>query len=248
MRIGIAVAGPQTQGRLLAAVRQHRLHHAAVDLALLDAGPGGVAARRQHQVADLRRLAEDAELFVALDGAHLLQHVVEMDELGAGQNLLQAQINAVRQPAVGIERAGQAVHADAAAFELEFLDALGDRVRPGALARADVADPGLSAAPAFEEGRHQHEASRIALAREHQHVEFGIAADRAEIAAIDDAKVPPHSPYPEHEAIEVAGRHLLAYRRPAPVALAQRKSWQLENVTHDGLVTPLAASAVAGFP
>ena len=113
----------------------------------------------------------------------------------------------------------------------ELLDALGDAVRPGALAGADVADPILRAAPAFEEGRHQHEAGRIALAREHQHVEFGIAADRAEIARIGDAKVPHQRPAPEHEAIEVARRHVLAHRGPAPVALAQRKSGQFENVS-----------------
>ena len=57
MRIGMAIAGPQEQRRLLAAVGEHRLHHAGVDLAFLDAGPRGVAAGRQHQVAEPRRLA-----------------------------------------------------------------------------------------------------------------------------------------------------------------------------------------------
>ena len=55
----------------------HGLHHGAIDLALLHAGPGDVAACRQHEIAELRRLAKRAELFVALDGADLLQHVVE---------------------------------------------------------------------------------------------------------------------------------------------------------------------------
>jgi hypothetical protein len=157
----------------------------------------------------------------AFDGAHLLQHVVEIDETGAGQEFLQPQINTVRQPAVGIERTCQAIHADTAAFELQLLDALGDAVGPGALAWPDVAHPILRALPAGEKGRHLHETRRIAVARKHQHVEFGIAADGAEIAGIGDAEVPHQRPAPQHEAIEAARVHLLAHSRPAPVALAQ---------------------------
>ena len=96
MRIGMAVAGPQKQSRLFATLGNHRLHHVAVDLALPDAGLRGVAARRQHQVADLGGLGEDVEFLVALDGAHLLQHIVERDERGARQQLLQPHIDAVR--------------------------------------------------------------------------------------------------------------------------------------------------------
>ena len=152
--------------------------------------------------------------------------------LAPDKKLLQAQIDAMRQPAVGIERAGKAVHADAAALEFQLLDALGDAVGPGALARPDVADPILRAAPAFQEGRHQHEAGRIALAREHQHVEFGIAADRTEIARIGDAEVPHQRPAPQHQAIEIARRHVVTHRGPAPVALAQRQPGEFESVAH----------------
>src|SRR5271166_568282 len=44
VRIGIAVAIPEKQRRLLAAVRHHRLHHAGIDFALLDAGARNVPA------------------------------------------------------------------------------------------------------------------------------------------------------------------------------------------------------------
>ena len=54
----------------------------------------------------------------------------------------------MRQPAVGIQRTGEPVHADAAAFEIEFLDALGDAVGPSPFARPDIADPILRALPA----------------------------------------------------------------------------------------------------
>ena len=118
MRVGIAVAVPEEQGRLLAAVRYHRLHHGGIDLAFLHAGPSDVPARAQHEIAKRRGLAEHLKLFLAFDGADLLQHVIEADDRCVGQQSRKPLVDVVRQPAVGIERAGEAIHSDFGTFEL----------------------------------------------------------------------------------------------------------------------------------
>ena len=61
--------------------------------------------------------------------------------LAFGSSAISRSVNVVRQPAVRIERAGEPVHADPAAVELELLDAAGDRIRPGLGARPHVARP-----------------------------------------------------------------------------------------------------------
>ena len=159
MRIGVLVAGPEEQRRLLAAVRQHGLHHAGIDLAFLDAGPRGVAAGRQHQVAELRGLVERRDLLGALHDAELLQHVVEIDDLRARHaDPVSRSVDAVRRPAVRIERAGEAVDADLGAGQLQFGQPVGDAVGQGALARPHVGDPVLRALPVVGEHRRIDEA------------------------------------------------------------------------------------------
>jgi hypothetical protein len=73
VRIGVRVGRPQEQGRLLAAVRQHHFHHARIDLALLDVGARGVAARLQHEIAERGGLFQNRDLLGAFDGAQLLR-------------------------------------------------------------------------------------------------------------------------------------------------------------------------------
>ena len=148
--------------------------------------------------------------------------------LASGNSDVRRVIDVVRQPAVRIERPGEPVHADPAAVELELLDAAGDRVRPGLGARADVAHPVLRRAPAFEEGRHLHDRGGLALGREHQHVELGVAADRREVAGVGGVEVPHGRPAPQHDGVEVARRHLLAHGGPAPVTLGEREAGEFE--------------------
>jgi hypothetical protein len=221
VRIRVAVAGPEKQRWLLAAVGDHGLHHAGVDLAVLDAGPRQIAASTEHQVAELGCFAQRTKLFGAFDGTDLLQHVIEADDLRLGHQLDHALVDVVWHPAVGIERAGVAVHADATAVELQFLEPVGDGIRPGLGARPHVADPVLCGAPAFQERRHLHDRGRLAAHWEDQDIELGVTADRAEVAGVGGVEVPHRRPAPQHDGVEIACGHLLAHGGPAPVALLQ---------------------------
>ena len=65
-----------------------------------------------------------------------------------------------------------------------------------------VGDPVLRALPVVGEHRRIDEGGRLARQRKHQHVELGVAADRAEVAGVGDVEVPHRRPAAQHEAIE----------------------------------------------
>ena len=148
------------------------------------------------------------------------------------QQLLEPDIDAVREPAVRIQWAGKPVHADSAAAEAKLGDALCYRVRPGAAARSDIADPVLGAAPSLDEGRHLHETGRLAGNRKNQNVELRIAAHRAEVARIGGVEVPHRGPAPQHDRLEAALLHASAHQPPTPLAFAAGQPRQLQNLSH----------------
>jgi len=244
MRIRQRVAGPQKQRRLLAAIGDHRFHHAAIDFRLLDAGLGRIAAGRQHEIPELRGTREDLQFLFAFHRTQHFHHIFEIDEFGLRQKLPQPGEYAVRQPAVRIERARKPVHADARFGEAEFAQPLDDRVRPSFAPRPHVGHPILSRAPAIDEGRHHHIRRRLADARKHQHIEFGIAADRRQITRIGGAEIPHRGPAPQHQTIEAARLHLLSRHRPAAIALGKRQARQFQFIAHLSAPFPKRPSAI----
>src|SRR4029078_9711400 len=80
MRERIAIAGPEEQGWLFAAVREHRLHHVGMHLGLANARPCTIAASLEHLVAENSRLFEQSDFLGAFDRPGPLQQIAEIDE------------------------------------------------------------------------------------------------------------------------------------------------------------------------
>src|SRR5262249_51609433 len=125
-------------------------------------------------------------------------------------------------------------------------------VKPNSTSRSATLSPKVArlgrtsarAAPVVGEDRRIDERGRLAVAGKDEHVELGIAADRAEVARIGDVEVPHRRPAAQDQAIEGARVHLLAHRRPAPVALLERGRGIFHELAHGG---SLSSESCAGL-